>query len=54
MKKATDTVFSFILFFFLMGIFLIIWGIVDKRDLLALAGAGLIATCIHSIARLVK
>ena len=37
-----------------MGFFLIVWGIVDKRDLLALAGAGLIATCIHSITRLVK
>lgn len=54
MSQATEPVFRFVLFFCLIGIFLIIWGIADRRDLLALSGTILVATGINAIARLVK
>ena len=54
MNKGTDIVFRFILFFCLLGLFLIIWGFAEKRDGLALSGAVLIATGVNAIARLVK
>ncbi|MEJ6580313.1 MAG: hypothetical protein QNL68_11000 [Akkermansiaceae bacterium] len=54
MNQATDPVFKLILSVGLGGILLLIFGILDRRDLLALAGAILIASSISTIARLVK
>jgi hypothetical protein len=54
MSQKTEPVFKLILSFGLLGILLILWGIADRRDLLALSGAILIATSLNSIARLVK
>ena len=54
MNQKTEPVLKLILSFGLVGILLIVWGITDRRDILALSGAILIATCISAIARLVK
>ena len=52
--NRTQPVFKLILFAGLGGLAVTIIGIAFKRDLLALGGLFLIASCIHAIARLVK
>jgi len=54
MSQQTEPLFKFILFFCLIGLALVIWGLAAYRDLVTFSGTVLIATCIHAIARLVK
>lgn len=54
MHKATDPVFKLVLSIGFGGLLLIVFGVLDEGDLLALAGAILIASSISTTARLVK
>jgi hypothetical protein len=54
MHKATDPVFKLVLTVGFGGLLLIVFGLLNERDFLALAGAILIASSISTIARLVK
>ncbi len=54
MSHKTEPVFTVLLAVGLIGILMIIWGIVDRRDLLALGGTILVASSVTAIARLVK
>ena len=51
MNQKTEPVFKLILFFGFFGILLTLWGLADRRDIIALAGTILIATCMSAIAR---
>ena len=53
-KDPTQPVFTLILAIGFGGLLLIVFGIIDRRDLLAISGAILVATAINAIARLVK
>jgi hypothetical protein len=54
MSQPTEPLFKFILFICLLGILQIILGFTFERELAVLGGNILVATCIISIARLVK
>lgn len=54
MSQKTEPVFKLILSIGLVGILITLFGIIDRRDILALAGTILIACCVNAIARLVK
>jgi len=54
MSSKTEPVFKLILFTGLLGVLITLWGVIDRRDILALGGIILIACCINAIARLVK
>ena len=54
MNSKTDPVFKLILSVGLVGSVITLWAISGNRDILALGGIVLIATCVHAIARLVK
>lgn len=54
MSQKTEPVFTVLLAVGLIGILMIIWGIIDRRDLLALGGTVLVASSVTAIARLVK
>lgn len=53
-KNSTEPVLKLVLFTGLGGVFVTIIGITWQRDLLAVGGILLVASCIHAIARLVK
>lgn len=54
MNQPTEPLFKFILFICLLGVLQMILGFVFEKDLVVLAGNILVATCVISIARLVK
>ncbi len=54
MSQKTEPVFKLLLSVGFIGILVTLFGIIDRRDILALAGAILIACAINAIARLVK
>lgn len=54
MSSRTEPVIKLILFVGLGGILVTILGAAFERDLLALGGIFLVATCIHAITHLVK
>ncbi|MBL6923008.1 hypothetical protein GYB43_14355 [bacterium] len=53
-KDPTQPVFTLILAVGFGGLLLIILGIMDRRDILTLSGAIIVATAISTISRLVK
>jgi hypothetical protein len=54
MSQKTEPVFKLVLSVGLIGVFVTMLGIIDRRDILALGGMILIASSLHAIARLVK
>ena len=54
MTQPTEPVFKLILAVGFGGLLLIVLGILDRRDLLTLAGAIVVASALHTIAKLVK